>query len=61
LFRPCALVDGRVVALWRLSGTTLTLTLLEDVTAPVVNALRKDAADVLRFLDRPENDVAVEG
>jgi hypothetical protein len=60
LFRPCALVDGRVVATWRHSGTTLTVKLLEDVTAPVVNALRKDAADVLRFLDLSDHVAVVE-
>ncbi len=51
LFRACALVDGRVVAIWRLAGTTLTVTLLEKVNAAAVDALRTDAADVLRYLD----------
>jgi hypothetical protein len=50
LFRACALVEGRVVATWGLSGATLTVQLLEKVKAPVVSALRKDATDVLRFL-----------
>lgn len=50
LFRACALVDGRVVAIWRLAGTTLTVTLLEKVKGSAVDALRKDAADVLRYL-----------
>jgi hypothetical protein len=51
LFRACALVDGRVVATWGLRGATLTVTLLENVKAPAVTALRRDAADVLRFLE----------
>ena len=51
LFRACALVGGRVVATWGLNGTTLTVKFLEPVKAPVVSALRKDAADVLRFLE----------
>ena len=50
LFRACALVKGRVVATWGLSGTTLTLKPLEPVSAAVVKALRADAADVVRFL-----------
>jgi len=32
------------------SAATLTVTLLEKVNGPNVDALRKDAADVLRFL-----------
>jgi hypothetical protein len=51
LFRACALVGGRVVGTWGLSGTTLTVNLLEPVSAPAVTALRREAADVLRFLD----------
>jgi hypothetical protein len=51
LFRACALVDGRVVATWGLRGATLTVTLLQNVKASAVTALRRDAADVLRFLE----------
>jgi hypothetical protein len=54
LFRACALVDGRVVATWGLAGTTLTVKLLEKVSASAVNALRRDATDVLRFLALPD-------
>ena len=50
LFRACALVEGRVVGTWGLNGTTLTIRLLERVKAQHVEALRSDAADVLRFL-----------
>ncbi len=50
LFRACALVEGRVVGTWGLRGTTLTVKLLEKVAAQHVDALRDDAADVLRFL-----------
>ena len=50
LFRACALVEGRVVGTWGLSGTALTVKLLEKVTKQDVEALRTDAADVLRFL-----------
>ena len=61
LFRPFALVDGRAVAVWWLSGTTLTVKLMEDVKPAVIKALRNDAADLLRFLDRPqETDVVFE-
>ena len=54
LFRACALVEGRVVATWGLSGTTLTVKLLEKVKDSAVDALREDAADVLRFLGLPD-------
>jgi hypothetical protein len=61
LFRACALVEGRVVGTWGLSGTTLTIQLLEKVKAPTADALRADAADVLRFLDRTDHaEVVVE-
>lgn len=61
LFRPCALVDGRVVGTWGLSGGTLSITLLEPLTAGKVKGLRRDAAVVFRFLGLPaESEVAVE-
>jgi hypothetical protein len=54
LFRPFALVDGRAVATWGLSASTLTVKPLERLKPAVVTALRADAADVLRFLDRSD-------
>jgi hypothetical protein len=59
LFRACALVEGRVVATWGSSGKTLTVQLLQKVEAPVVSALRKDATDVLRFLNLTNRAVVV--
>jgi hypothetical protein len=50
IFRPFALVDGRVAAVWRLRGNTFTLKPLEKVTAPVIDALREDAAALLDYL-----------
>jgi hypothetical protein len=62
LVRACALVEGRVVGTWGLSGTTLTVDLLEKVKASNVAALREDAADVLRFLGRTDRtEVVVSG
>ena len=62
LFRACALVDGRVVGTWGLSGTTLTVDLLEKVKASNVDALREDAHDVIRFLGRTDRtEVVVDG
>jgi len=61
IFRPFALVDGRVVAVWRLSGDTLSVKPLEQLKAATVKALRVEGADVLRFLDRPEaTEVVIE-
>jgi Winged helix DNA-binding domain len=54
IVRPVALVDGRVVATWGLAASTLTITLLEKIAAPDVDALRADAADVFRFLETSE-------
>jgi hypothetical protein len=53
IFRPFALVDGRVVATWGLAGGTLTVRLLEPVAPADLDALRADADDVVRFLDLP--------
>lgn len=60
LFRPFALVDGRAVATWALSGGIVTIRLLEAVAGAVVAALRDDAADVLRFLGLPEREPVVQ-
>ena len=38
IFRPFALVDGRVVAIWKLSGNTLTVQPLEKLKAATVKA-----------------------
>jgi hypothetical protein len=59
IFRPVALVDGRVVATWRIPGGVVTLDLLEPVPARVVDALAADAEDVLRFLGMPIRPMAV--
>ena len=53
VFRPTALVEGRVVGTWGLADRTVSLRLLEPVSATALGALRQDAADVLRFLGLP--------
>ena len=53
VFRPVALVDGRVVATWGLAEGTVLIRTLEPVDASATAALRKDAAAVLRFLGLP--------
>jgi hypothetical protein len=53
LFRPVALVDGRVVATWGLAGGTVSIRLLEVVAPAPLEALREDASDVLQFLGLP--------
>jgi hypothetical protein len=50
IFRPTALVDGRVVATWGLAGGRITVRPLEAIPEPALSALRADAADVHRFL-----------
>jgi len=60
LFRPVALVGGRVVATWGLADGTLTIRTLEPVDATATEALRKDAAAVLRFLGLPRRPAVVE-
>ena len=50
LFRPIALVRGRAVATWRLAGGEVALAPLRRIAARDAAALRRDAADVVRFL-----------
>ena len=59
IFRPVALVDGRVVATWGLAGGKVTITRLEPIADDVLAALVKDAADVLRFLGLPRRETVV--
>ncbi len=50
IFRPVALVDGRIVATWTLPGGVVTIDRLEPLSASVKAALVEDGADVQRFL-----------
>ena len=59
LFRPFALVDGRVVAIWSLAGGGLSLRPLLPVSGRDLVALRADAADLQRYLGLPESPLAV--
>ena len=60
LFRPVALVGGRVVATWSLAGGIVTLKPLEEIDAGALAALATDAADVLRFLGLPATPLVVD-
>jgi hypothetical protein len=50
IFRPVALVDGHVAGIWRIAGSVVTLEPLQTIRRPALEALRRDAADVARFL-----------
>jgi hypothetical protein len=52
LFRPFALVGGRAVATWRLSGRKLEVQPLGRMTKETTAALEKEAAAVLAYLER---------
>jgi hypothetical protein len=54
LFRPVAVVDGRVVATWGLADGVLTVQALEPIRPAALKTLRADARDVLRFLGLPD-------
>ena len=60
IFRPFALVDGRAVATWGLAGGVMTLRPLEPVRGSALDALRRDAHDVLRYLGLPDSDLVVD-
>lgn len=49
LFRPTALVDGRVVATWGLAGGELTIRPLEEIDPGTMTALEADAERVIEF------------
>jgi len=55
IFRPVALVGGRVVATWGLSGGRLTVVPLEQLSSRARRALEEDGVDVLRFLGLPQS------
>jgi hypothetical protein len=50
IFRPVCLVDGRVVATWRMPAGAVDIDLLQHIDDRTVAALREDAGDVCRFL-----------
>ena len=50
IFRPTALVRGRVVATWRLASNRFTLVPLATIPRTVLAALEEDAAAVGRYL-----------
>jgi hypothetical protein len=52
LFRPFALVGGRAVATWTITGGQVVLTPFAELGAETRAALDADAADVTRFLGR---------
>ncbi len=60
VFRPVALVGGRVVATWSLSGGTVRIVPLEPISAGDLAQLVADAADVLRYLGLPDRPTIVE-
>jgi hypothetical protein len=50
VFRPFALVRGRAAATWTMRGGEVELRPLRPLSGAVAAALRKEAADVVRFL-----------
>jgi hypothetical protein len=59
IFRPVVLVDGRVIATWGLADGQVSITTLEPVPAHARDTLRREAADVLRFLALPPRPLVV--
>jgi hypothetical protein len=54
VFRATALVGGRTVATWSLTGGRIAITPFARVTPAARTALDREAADVLRFLGLPD-------
>ena len=59
LFRPFALVDGRVVATWGLAHGELQIRCLEPIAPRSREALQEDGGEVLRFLGLPSEAARV--
>jgi hypothetical protein len=59
VFRPVALVEGRVVGTWSLRGGAVTIAPLESVRDEDVARLIDDAADVLRYLGLPHRRAVI--
>jgi hypothetical protein len=59
IFRPVALVGGRVVATWGLPRGIVTLRALEPVGDAALAALAADARDVHRYLGLPDRPMVV--
>jgi hypothetical protein len=60
VFRPVALVGGRVVATWSLSGGAVRIVPLEPIAGENLSRLVDDAAGVLRYLGLPDRPPTVE-
>ena len=50
IFHPTALVDGRVVATWRMPGGRIALEPFEEIAPEAADALAADGTAVRRFL-----------
>jgi hypothetical protein len=61
LFRPFALIRGRVVATWSLPQGVVTITPLEPISDQDLALLHADAADVLHYLGMPPQPARVTG
>lgn len=59
VFRPTALVEGRVVATWTVNRGAIRISALEPLPPKVVDALVRDADDVGRFLGLARRAAAV--
>jgi hypothetical protein len=59
IFRPVALVGGRVVATWSLPDGVVTIAPLGPIPEADLARLAADGADVLRYLALPDRPVVV--
>jgi hypothetical protein len=59
VFRPVALVGGRVVATWSLPGGVVTIAPLEPISDRDQSRLVSDATDVVRYLGLPPRPAVV--
>jgi hypothetical protein len=60
IFRPCALVNGRVVATWGLAGGVVAVKAIAPIATRARAALVADAARVLHFFGLPDRAPVIE-
>jgi Winged helix DNA-binding domain len=59
LFRPVALVGGRVVATWSLEAGVVRIAPREPISDGPLSRLAGDAADVLHYLGLPDRPAVI--
>lgn len=61
IFRPTALIDGRVAATWTMPGNQVTLKPIRPISKQASSALQADAEELARYLAVDLKPLAIDG